>query len=242
MTTEQHTYYYFLGIGGIGMSALARYFNFKGACVFGYDKTSSDLTKKLESEGIRIHYTDEVSQIPQEIIEHKDNTLVIFTPAIPQDNKELNFLKDSQYTFSKRAQVLGTLCNNQNGIAIAGTHGKTSVTTFTTHLFYNSHVGCSAFLGGISKNFNSNFVYHATSEYVVVEADEYDRSFHNLFPHTALITSIDADHLDIYGSFEKIQESFNQFAEQINDNGTLIYKRKLKLEPILEGLHERGIR
>ena len=223
------------------MSALARYFNFKGARVFGYDKTASDLTHKLESEGITIHYTDSISSIPKEVIENLDKTLVIYTPAIPKNHEEFVYLQQQNYTCVKRAQVLGLICNPQTGIAISGTHGKTSITTFTSHIFYNSAQGCNAFLGGISKNFKSNYVFHPTSKYVVVEADEYDRSFHNLFPHTALITSMDADHLDIYGTHENILNSFYTFAKQIKENGVLIYKKSLDISPILSTLESKHI-
>lgn len=242
MNNTEYTYYYFLGIGGIGMSALARYFNLQGAEVLGYDRTPSDLTSKLESEGIQIHYNDEVSCIPQRIIQNSEKTLIIYTPAIPADNKEFNFFKEHNFTYVKRAQVLGLICNEHNGIAISGTHGKTSITTFTSHIFYNSTKGCNAFLGGISKNFNTNYVIHPTSEYVVVEADEYDRSFHNLYPSTAIITSIDADHLDIYGSHEQIFESFYTFAKQIKNGGTLIYKKTVNIEPIVAELQNKKIK
>ena len=241
MNNSEYTYYYFLGIGGIGMSALARYFNLQGAQVMGYDKTPSDLTNKLESEGIQIHYQDDISLIPQRILQNPEKTLIIYTPAIPLDNLEFNYFKEHNFTYVKRAQVLGLICNEHKGLAISGTHGKTSITTFTSHIFYNSALGCNAFLGGISKNFNTNYVIHPNSEYVVVEADEYDRSFHNLYPSTALITSMDADHLDIYGTHEQIIESFYTFAKQIKPNGTLIYKSSLHVSPILQELQAKKI-
>lgn len=242
MINTEYTYYYFLGVGGIGMSALARYFNFKGSTVMGYDRTPSDLTTKLQSEGIAIHFTHDIDSIPQEIIENKESCLVIYTPAIPADMPQLVYLQTQGYTCMKRAQVLGYICNKQTGIAIAGTHGKTSVTTFTSHILYNSVQGCNAFLGGISKNFMSNYVFHPTSTNVVVEADEYDRSFHHLFPNTTLVTSMDSDHLDIYGSHAAILESFKTFIHQIKPGGTFIYKKKLDVSESISELEDKGIR
>lgn len=242
MNNTKYTYYYFLGIGGIGMSALARYFNLQGVRVLGYDKTPSNLTHALESEGIAIHYQDEISNIPQEIIENREKTIVIYTPAIPETHKEFSYFKEQNFICVKRALILGLICNQHTGLAIAGTHGKTSVTTFTSHIFFNSALGCNAFLGGISKNFKSNYVIHPTSNFVVVEADEYDRSFHNLHPSTALITSMDADHLDIYGTHENIIESFYTFANQIKENGNLIYKSSLDFSKLLPKIHAKGIK
>ena len=224
--------YYFIGIGGIGMSALARYFNLLGAKVYGYDRTPSELTHALESEGMAVHYTDSVDEIPQSV--QADNTIVVITPAIPKDNKEYLFFKENSFTILKRAQVLGLICKEKNTVAIAGTHGKTSTTTFTTFLLKNSTKGCSAFLGGISKNFQSNFVFDAKSPFVVVEADEFDRSFHHLLPYMAVITAADADHLDIYGTHEAYLESFAHFTSLIQEGGCLVMKKGIKLQPRLK--------
>lgn len=242
MNSKEYTYYYFLGVGGIGMSALARYFNFKGARVLGYDRTPSELTHALQKEGIEVLFDQEVDAIPQIIRDNKDTTLVIYTPAIAANMPQFVYLQSLGYTCVKRAQVLGYICNNQSGIAISGTHGKTSVTTFTSHILYNSAQGCNAFLGGISKNFRSNYVFHPTSSHVVVEADEYDRSFHNLFPNTALVTSMDSDHLDIYGSHAAILDSFKKFISQIKPDGTFIYKKNLDVSESLDQLQDKGIR
>lgn len=236
-----YTYYYFLGIGGIGMSALARYFNLKGARVYGYDRTSTVLTKKLESEGISISYTDSIEEIPDEILHDKNNCLIIYTPAIPDTHKGYSLFVNNGFNIVKRAKVLGSICNPHKGIGIAGTHGKTSVTTFTTHLMYNSEVGCSAFLGGISKNFKSNFVFSESSDFVIIEADEYDRSFHKLYPQTALITSMDADHLDIYGKHESILDSFYEYANHVSENGNFIYKYGLPVSPVFTSLKEKQV-
>jgi len=236
-----YTYYYFLGIGGIGMSALARYFNMKGAKVFGYDKTPTKLTRKLESEGITISYSDSIDDIPKEILHGKDSSLIVYTPAIPDTHIGFNFLRHNGYMLQKRARVLGGICNAFKGIGIAGTHGKTSITTFTTQIMYNSTLGCSAFLGGIAKNFETNFVFSQESEFVIVEADEYDRSFHNLFPDTALITSMDADHLDIYGKHEDILESFYTYVKQIKQNGKLVHKLGLDFSDVTHVLEEKSI-
>ncbi len=234
--------YYFIGIGGIGMSALARYFNLCGAHVYGYDRTASELTKKLEDEGMHIHYVDSINEIPSEIKTNIQDTIVVITPAIPKDNTEYNYFLEHGYTILKRAKVLGLICEDKKTIAIAGTHGKTSTTTFTTYLMNQSKQGTNAFLGGISKNFNSNFVFDGKSEFITVEADEFDRSFHNLYPSTAIITAMDADHLDIYGTHEAVIESFYKFACQIKPQGTLIHKIGLNFEPIQDELQKNGVR
>ncbi len=225
---------YFIGIGGIGMSAIARYFNFLGKKVSGYDRTQTELTDALLNEGIDIHFNDDVSLIGDEF-KDKDRTLIIFTPAIPAHNLELNYFIDNGYEIFKRAEVLGLITINKKGIGIAGTHGKTTVTTLTSHLLKQSHVDCSAFLGGISKNYESNLLVSDKSEYVVVEADEFDRSFLNLYPNIAVITSMDADHLDIYGKKEHLINSFNEFANQINKGGKLIIKKGLDY-PVVDGV------
>lgn len=208
---------YFIGIGGIGMSAIARYYNAKGFKVSGYDKTPSPLTEALEQEGIEVHYEDNVDFIPKSV----EDTLVVYTPAIPKDMGELVYVQDHGYRVIKRSQMLGEITRGQRCIAVAGTHGKTTTSTLTSHLFSASGEGCSAFLGGISKNYDSNLLTCA-NDVVVVEADEFDRSFLQLFPEIAVITSMDADHLDIYGDEAHIREAFKAFASQVS--GTVIAK------------------
>jgi UDP-N-acetylmuramate--alanine ligase len=212
---------YFLGIGGIGMSALARYFLLKGAEVHGYDKTPTSLTKQLEAEGMKIHFSEDSSSIPDSI------DLVIYTPAVPNDHAEFLYFKSSDIPILKRAEVLGLISSAYQTIAVAGTHGKTTITTMTAHLLTQSKAGCSAFLGGISKNYNTNLLFNNTSENMVVEADEFDRSFLQLHPQTAIITSMDADHLDIYGSKANLKESFLKFASQVKEGGNLIINHNL---------------
>lgn len=237
-----YTYYFFIGIGGIGMSALARFFKQKGAAVYGYDLTPTKLTRALESEGIEISYTDSVDAIPDTIKTNVHNTLVIYTPAVPEHHIGLSFFKANGFVCQKRAKVLGSICNLSQGIAIAGTHGKTSITTAVAHIMYNSQIGCSAFLGGISKNFETNIVCNPMSDFVVVEADEYDRSFHALYPHTALVSSMDADHLDIYHSHQEIIVSFYEFVTHIKENGIFIHKYGLAFDSLSNYLHEKNIR
>jgi len=226
------------------MSALARYFNRRGIAVFGYDKTKTLLTRKLEAEGMTIHYEDNVDLIPENI------DLVVFTPAIPSDHQELNYFLKNDYPVKKRAEVLGMISRNQKTIAVAGTHGKTTTTTIVTHLLREGGIDCTAFLGGIAQNFESNYV-HGTSDWVVVEADEYDRSFLQLDPDIAIILSMDADHLDIYGDKDQVKKSFRAFAEKIKEGGQLILnsswtdeiskdnfserKRKMKTYGLLKG-------
>ncbi|MEI6137811.1 MAG: UDP-N-acetylmuramate--L-alanine ligase [Mariniphaga sp.] len=215
---------YLLGIGGIGMSALARYFRFIGKVVDGYDKTSSPLTLDLENEGIPIHYTDDLLKVPT--LEEKDTTLVIYTPAVPYDFQELRYFMDNSFQIHKRSQVLGLLTEGKKCIAIAGTHGKTSVTTMTAHLLKQSAVDCSAFMGGISKNYKTNLLLSdRNSPFIVVEADEFDRSFLQLHPDLAVITWMDADHLDIYGDHESMVKAFAYFVMQIKMGGTLVYRK-----------------
>lgn len=217
---------YFLGIGGIGMSALARYFNERGFFVGGYDKTPSPLTDELEKEGIACHFDDLGENIPQDF-KSKEDTLVIFTPAIPKDHLELNYLRAKEFTILKRAQVLGLITKNSKGIGVAGTHGKTTTSTMLTHLLNNSSVKCSAFLGGISSNYNTNFISSTESPYTVIEADEFDRSFLQLFPQISIITSTDADHLDIYGDASHFLEGFQLYAKQIDEEGLLVVRKGL---------------
>ena len=210
---------YFIGIGGIGMSAIARYYKFKGFKVGGYDRTPSDLTKELEAEGIEVHYEDRPDLIPEDA----EHTLVVYTPAIPSDLQELVTVRERGYRLMKRAQVLGELTrmDGQRCLAVSGTHGKTTTSTLLAHIFTSSGEGCSAFLGGISKNYNSNLLM-SHSPAVVVEADEFDRSFHQLTPEISVITAMDADHLDIYGDLKHVQESFRKFASLTT--GTVIAK------------------
>lgn len=213
---------YFIGIGGIGMSAIARYYNAKGFKVSGYDKTPSPLTHALESEGIEVHYTDDTSYIPKDV----DATLVVYTPAIPADMGELVFVQEKGYRVIKRSRMLGEIAQGQRCMAVAGTHGKTTTSTMTSHLFMDSGEGCSAFLGGISKNYNSNLLL-SPNDVIVAEADEFDRSFLQLFPEIAVITSMDADHLDIYGDEQHVKEAFKAFASQVS--GTVIIKHGLDI-------------
>ena len=210
---------YFIGIGGIGMSALARYFKFKGYAVSGYDKTPSDLTAALQNEGIDVHYEDRPDLIPTDV----EETLVIWTPAI-HELGELDLVREKGYRLIKRSRALGEVARGQRCLAVAGTHGKTTTSTLTAHIFTESGEGCSAFLGGISRNYGTNLLMSETPV-VVAEADEFDRSFHQLFPEIAVITAIDADHLDIYGDYAHVLESFRVFASQVS--GTLILKEGL---------------
>ena len=221
---------YFLGAGGIGMSALVRYFLSEGKEVAGYDRTPTPLTQKLIEEGAMLHFEDEPKNIPAGFLD-KETTLVIYTPAIPQDHKELQYLREHGYTIKKRAEVLGLITRDKRGLCIAGTHGKTSTSTMTAHLLHNSHVDCAAFLGGISKNYHSNLILSDKSDLVVIEADEYDRSFLQLTPYIALITSADADHLDIYGTKENYLESFALFTELIREEGYMIIHEGLEVKP-----------
>jgi UDP-N-acetylmuramate--alanine ligase len=215
---------YFLGIGGIGMSALARYYNAQGAKVSGYDKTPSKLTAQLQKEGISIHFEDDINQIPENL------DLVVYTPAVPKDLKEFTYLQKSGIRFLKRSEVLGMLTDGRKNIAVAGTHGKTTVTTLIAWLLDQSELGCTAFLGGISNNFKSNLVYFQDAKWMVAEADEYDKSFLSLFPDIALVTSVDADHLDIYGSKNSLVQGFKDFISQTKESGTIIIKQGLELE------------
>lgn len=213
---------YFIGIGGIGMSAIARYFKFKGLNVAGYDKTESELTDTLQKEGIDVHYVDNVDFIPKDI----ENTLVVYTPAIPHDLKELKYVMDNGYNVFKRSKVLGEITDGERCLAVSGTHGKTTTSTLTAHILDESGEGCSAFLGGISKNYGTNLLMSHTPT-VVVEADEFDRSFLQLHPEIAVITAMDADHLDIYGDLEHVHEAFKAFASQVS--GIVIAKLGLDI-------------
>ena len=212
---------YFVGAGGIGMSAIARYFIRKGMVVAGYDKTPSELTKQLEREGALLHYEENVDEIPHACRDPKQ-CLVIYTPAIPAEHKELQYFRANGFTVEKRAQVLGTLTRTHKGLCVAGTHGKTSTSTMCAHIMHQSHIDCNAFLGGISKNYSTNYIISAESDYVVIEADEFDRSFHWLRPWMSVITATDPDHLDIYGTKEAYLESFRHYTTLIQPGGALI--------------------
>jgi UDP-N-acetylmuramate--alanine ligase len=209
---------YFIGIGGIGMSAIARYYKFKGYNVSGYDRTPSELTARLEAEGIAVHYEDRPELVPPD----KAETLVVYTPAIPADLQELRKVLDNGYTVLKRSRTLGEITRGQRCLAVAGTHGKTTTSTLTAHILTETGEGCSAFLGGISRNYGTNLLMSRNNT-VVVEADEFDRSFLQLYPEIAVITSVEADHLDIYGDYEHVVEAFRAFASQVS--GTVIVKK-----------------
>lgn len=221
---------YFIGIGGIGMSAIARYFLNKGLLVAGYDKTPSSLTRTLEQEGAIIHYEDNVDLIPQEC-KDKEHCLVIITPAIPDTHTELNFFRSNNFNIQKRAQVLGTLTRSLKGLCAAGTHGKTTTSSMLAHILHQSHVDCNAFLGGITKNYGTNYILSKESEYVVIEADEFDHSFHWLTPWATVITSTDADHLDIYETEEAYLDSFRKYTSLILPGGYLVVHTGLKFVP-----------
>ncbi len=224
---------YFIGAGGIGMSALERYFLSAGYFVAGYDRIPSELSRELEHEGIHLHYEDSVDLIP-ECCKDKTTTLVVYTPAIPADHSELTYFRTEGFEVQKRAEVLGTLTHALKGICAAGTHGKTTTSAMTAHLLHESHVGCNAFLGGILKNYRTNYLFSEKSPFVVIEADEFDRSFHHLRPFATVITSADPDHLDIYGTEEAYLESFAHYTSLIRPGGALIAHRGMKFEPRLQ--------
>ncbi|MEZ5024206.1 MAG: UDP-N-acetylmuramate--L-alanine ligase [Chitinophagales bacterium] len=213
---------YFIGIGGIGMSALARHFNQNGFKVSGYDKTATSLTKQLEREGMSITYVDSIETL------QKNVDLIIYTPAIPKDHLQFNFYKNGDYNLHKRAAVLGWITNNRKGLAVAGSHGKTSTSAILNHILQTANYKCASFLGGISLNYNTNYI--KGDEYCIAEADEFDRSFHQLHPMGAIITSVDTDHLDVYGNYDSIKEAFKQFAAQVKD--TLVYNISVPREVI----------
>ena len=223
---------YFVGAGGIGMSAIARYFLKKGLVVAGYDKTPSELTRQLEKEGMLIHYEEDTEQIPF-ACQQKASCLVIYTPAIPAEHQELQFFRNNGFEIQKRAQVLGTLTQAHKGLCVAGTHGKTTTSTMCAHIMHQSHLDCNAFLGGISKNYGTNYIL-SDSDFVVIEADEFDRSFHWLRPWMSVITSTDPDHLDIYGTKEAYLESFRHYTELIQPEGALIIHRNLEMKEHLQ--------
>lgn len=227
---------YFIGAGGIGMSAIARYFIHRGLVVAGYDKTPSALTLQLEREGMLIHYEENIDEIPH-ACKQPQSCLVIYTPAIPSDHQELQYFRQNGFEVEKRAQVLGTLTREHKGLCVAGTHGKTTTSTMCAHIMHQSHLDCNAFLGGISKNYGTNYIL-SNSDYVVIEADEFDRSFHWLSPWMTVITATDPDHLDIYGTKEAYLESFRHYTELIQPGGSLIIHRDLEMkENLQEGVN-----
>ena len=220
---------YFVGIGGIGMSAIARYFLHRKITVGGYDKTPSELTEKLREEGAYVHYEENVSLIPEACLD-KSQTLVIYTPAIPAEHIELQYFRKNGFEIQKRAQVLGMLTQTLKGLCVAGTHGKTTTSSMAAHLLHQSHVDCNAFLGGITKNYGTNYILSQESPFVVIEADEFDRSFHWLTPYATVITATDADHLDIYGTEEAYLESFRHYSSLVVPGGFLILHTGLKMQ------------
>ena len=227
---------YFVGIGGIGMSAIARYFLNSGIAVGGYDRVPSDLTEQLRKEGALVHYEDDVNLIPAPCRD-KESTLVVYTPAIPAEHSGLTFFREQGFEIQKRAQVLGTLTRALKGLCVAGTHGKTTTSSMAAHMLHQSHVDCNAFLGGIAKNYGTNYILSKKSPFVVIEADEFDRSFHWLTPYASVITATDADHLDIYGTEEAYLESFRKYSSLILPGGYLILHTGLKMQPdVQEGV------
>ena len=230
---ENFSRYYFLGIGGIGMSAIARYYKVQGFDVSGYDRTATRLTADLQLEGIGVVFDQSVSAIPVRFTD-KAKTLIVLTPAIPSDHPQLLYFRDKGFRVMKRAEVLGYITRQNKGICIAGTHGKTSTSTITAHLLYQSKVDCNAFLGGISNNYNTNLLLSKQSNLVVIEADEYDRSFHHLSPYMAVITSADADHLDIYETHQAVKESYEHFASLVRPGGAVIIRKGIDIHPVLQ--------
>ena len=230
--------YYFLGIGGIGMSALARYFAAKGFRVLGYDRTPSSLTQMLEAEGIEVQYDDSLDRVKQLSV---SKTIVVRTPAVPEDMPVYVWLRDNGFTILKRAEVLGSITRQQKALCVAGTHGKTTTSTILAHILYPSHIGTSAFLGGIANNYDTNLLLSAKSDYVVVEADEFDRSFHHLIPHVSVITSMDPDHLDIYGTEDAYRESFAHYASLVES--ALVVKKNIasRLSPLASRLYTYAV-
>ena len=236
MTPSEIKAVYFIGVGGIGMSAIARYFLSRGLVVAGYDKTPTELTRRLEKEGVIIHYEESVDEIPH-ACKKPEQCLVVYTPAVPADHQELQYFRANGFEILKRAQVLGILTRQMKALCVAGTHGKTTTSSMCAHLMHQSHLDCNAFLGGIAKNYGTNYIL-SPSDYVVIEADEFDRSFHWLTPWMTVITSTDPDHLDIYGTKEAYLESFRHYTELIQPCGTLIIRRGLEMkEHLQEGVH-----
>lgn len=230
---ENFSRYYFLGIGGIGMSAIARYYKVQGFDVSGYDRTATKLTGDLQTEGIGVVFDQSVAAIPARYTDIS-KTLIVLTPAIPSDHPQLVYFREKGFRVMKRAEVLGYITRQNKGICIAGTHGKTSTSTITAHLLYQSKVDCNAFLGGISNNYNTNLLLSKQSNLVVIEADEYDRSFHHLSPYMAVITSADADHLDIYETHQAVKESYEHFASLVRPGGAVIIRKGIDIHPVLQ--------
>ncbi|MBR5803095.1 MAG: UDP-N-acetylmuramate--L-alanine ligase [Bacteroidaceae bacterium] len=224
---------YFIGVGGIGMSAIARYFLSQGKVVAGYDRTPSELTNRLVQEGAQIHYEEDVNQIPSSC-KDKDETLVIYTPAIPSEHQELVWFQNHGFEIQKRAQVLGTITRSAKALCVAGTHGKTTTSTMLAHVMNRATDGCNAFLGGIAKNYGTNYILSENSPWVVIEADEFDRSFHHLSPYITAITSTDPDHLDIYGTKDAYLESFSHYTSLIQPGGSLVIHEGLEMKPCLQ--------
>ncbi len=228
MDLKNYKAIYFIGAGGIGMSALVRYSISRGLVVAGYDRVPTELTHKLEEEGALLHYSEDVNQIPQ-ACRYADTTLVVYTPAVPATHKELLYFRQRGYRVIKRAELLGILTRTHHGLCFAGTHGKTTTSAMCAHILHQSHIDCNAFLGGIAKNYGTNYIL-AHSDYVVIEADEFDRSFHHLRPWASVITSTDADHLDIYGTEEAYMESFQHYTTLIQEGGLLLINTRSKLQ------------
>lgn len=241
-TLDQIENIYFIGAGGIGMSALVRYFLSKGKNVAGYDRVESNLTKELNQEGANIHYMDDVTLIPK-AFEEKENSLVVLTPAVPESHSELTFFKENGFNIMKRAQVLGEITKTNRGICVAGTHAKTTTSSMIAHLLKQSSIDCNAFLGGILKNYNNNLLLSESSDLTVIEADEYDRSFHWLSPYMAVITSVAPDHLDIYGTQETYEDAFIHFASLVRNGGTLLVEQNaaLALPQLLDNKQNKQI-
>ena len=233
MDVNTLTSVYFIGAGGIGMSALVRYFLSKGKKVAGYDRTPSELTEKLIEEGAAIHYEENTELISADF-RNPATTLVVYTPAVPETHKEFTYFRENGFEIQKRSQVLGMLTRTGKGLCVAGTHGKTTTSTMAAHLLHASHVGCNAFLGGISKNYGTNLLLSGSSDYIVIEADEFDRSFHWLSPYISVITATDPDHLDIYGTKEAYLESFRKYTALIRPDGALIMRKGIELQPDLQ--------
>lgn len=232
MELEEIQRVYFIGIGGIGMSAIARYFNHEGKEVAGYDLTSTDLTNQLKEEGIEVHFDESVESIPNSFTDatNKSNTLIVYTPAVSKDNLIYKYFESNGFDIEKRAPILGRITNSETTlIAVSGTHGKTTISSMIAHVIAHSNVDCTAFLGGIMNNYNSNFMYHSKPKFMVVEADEFDRSFLHLNPDVAVITSMDNEHMDVYKDSEQLKQSFNQFVKRINKKGELILKHGLSV-------------
>ncbi len=230
---NSYTQYYFIGIGGAGMSALARYYNAKGFSIAGYDLRSSKITDDLISEGVEVTFDESTASIPSKFLK-THNTLVVITPAVPNNHLQLEYFRQNDFKIIKRSELLGSITKSNKAVCIAGTHGKTTTSSMTAHLFHQSQIECSAFLGGISNNYNTNMLLSNNSNYVIVEADEFDRSFHYLHPFMAVITSVDPDHLDIYGTEEAFIQSFEHFASLISTGGVLLTNEKVSIAPKLK--------